>query len=98
MLFRSQLTDDGKLKGLRITISEQGVLATADLHQLIEHAESTDEVRGMVQITLGELFERGEKATESVDAWNSYSSGKPRNDSVFYLAGAFLKDWQSKLS
>ncbi len=83
---------EGKLRGVVITIRERGILATTEnTEALISVAEETEEVRGLISITLGELFERGRQATESVDSWNSYGFGKPRNDSVFYHARALLE-------
>ncbi|MDF2379470.1 MAG: hypothetical protein P1V18_04600 [Candidatus Gracilibacteria bacterium] len=92
-----QLTPDGnKLLGFLLEIRELGMLGTADLERLVEYAEQTEEVRGMVTITIGELLAKGEEAiANGVEGWNGWDietqGNKPRNDSVFYLLRAFLE-------
>lgn len=92
-----RFTEDGKkLLGFLLEIRELGMLGTADLEQLVEYAEKTEEVRGMVTITVGDLLAKGEEAiANGVDGWNAWNvekqGNKPRNDSVFYLLRALLE-------
>lgn len=88
--------DKKKLLGFLLEIGELGMLGLADLEQLVEYAERTEEVRGMMSITIGDLLARGEEAIahglEGWNGWDKESQGnKPRNDSVFYLLRAFLE-------
>ena len=91
-----RFTPDGKkLLGFLLEIHELGMLGTADLERLVEYAEKTEEVRGMVTITIGDLLAKGEEAiARGVEGWNGWDTekqgNKPRNDSVFYLLRAFL--------
>ncbi len=88
--------DQKKLMGFLIEVQELGMLATADLDALIQYAEKTEEVRGMMMITVGDLLNQGEiAAKDGVDGWNGWDMGaqgrKPRNPSVFYLLKSFLE-------